>query len=238
MKLSTSIFAVLVSLITLNLNAQSVEEIVNKHLDAIGGKQKLSSINSVKMENAMEVMGNSATTTITILNGKGYKTESEIMGSKMVQVINDKGGWMINPMGGSSDPVDLPADAAKQAASQLFIVPLLDYSNRGMKLNLEGKETIGGADAYKLKVTNKEGADITMYIDASTFYLTRLVQSADVMGQTVTNTVTYSDFKKTEHGWVVPYTTDIDMGGMFQLKNKLSKIEVNPTIDVSIFDKK
>ena len=238
MKLSTSIFAVLVSLITLNLNAQSVEEIVNKHLDAIGGKQKLSSINSVKMENAMEVMGNSATTTITILNGKGYKTESEIMGSKMVQVINDKGGWMINPMGGSSEPVDLPADAAKQAASQLFIVPLLDYSNRGMKLNLEGKETLGGADAYKLKVTNKEGADITMYIDASTFYLTRLVQSADVMGQTVTNTITYSDFKKTEHGWVVPYTTDIDMGGLFQLKNKLSKIEVNPTIDVSIFDKK
>lgn len=220
------------------IQAQSVEEIVNKHLDAIGGKQKLSSINAVKMENAMEVMGNEATTTITILNGKGYKTESEIMGSKMVQVINDKGGWMINPMGGSSDPVDLPADAAKQAANQLFIVPLLDYSNRGMKLSLEGKETIGGADAYKLKVTNKEGADITMYIDASTFYLTRLVQTADVMGQTVTNTITYSDFKKTEHGWVVPYTTDIDMGGMFQLKNKLSKIEVNPTIDVSIFDKK
>ena len=136
-------------------------------------------------------------------------------------MINDKGGWMINPMGGSSDPVDLPADAAKQAANQLFIVPLLDYSNRGMKLSLEGKETIGGADAYKLKVTNKEGADITMYIDASTFYLTRLVQTADVMGQTVTNTITYSDFKKTEHGWVVPYTTDIDMGGMFQLKYKL-----------------
>lgn len=238
MKYTTFIFAGLFSLISLNLNAQSVEEIVNKHLDAIGGKQKLSSINAVKMENAMEVMGNEATTTITILNGKGYKTESEIMGSKMVQVINDKGGWMINPMGGSSDPVDLPADAAKQAANQLFIVPLLDYSNRGMKLSLEGKETIGGADAYKLKVTNKEGADITMYIDASTFYLTRLVQTADVMGQTVTNTITYSDFKKTEHGWVVPYTTDIDMGGMFQLKNKLSKIEVNPTIDVSIFDKK
>ena len=238
MKYPTFIFAVLFSLISLSLNAQSVEEIVNKHLDAIGGKQKLSSINAVKMENAMEVMGNEATTTITILNGKGYKTESEIMGSKMVQVINDKGGWMINPMGGSSDPVDLPADAAKQAANQLFIVPLLDYSNRGMKLSLEGKETIGGADAYKLKVTNKEGADITMYIDASTFYLTRLVQTADVMGQTVTNTITYSDFKKTEHGWVVPYTTDIDMGGMFQLKNKLSKIEVNPVIDPVIFEKK
>jgi outer membrane lipoprotein-sorting protein len=238
MKNLSLIFAFVFSLVSINTNAQSVEEIVNKHLDAIGGKLKLASINSVKMENAMEVMGNSATTTITILNGKGYKTESEIMGSKMVQVINDKGGWMINPMGGSSDPVDLPEAAAKQAASQLFIVPLLDYVSRGIKLSLEGKETVGAAEAYKVKVTNKEGADVTMYIDASTYYLTRLVQTADVMGQTVTNTITYSDFKKTENGWVVPYTTDIDMGGMFQLKNKLSKIEVNPTIDASIFEKK
>lgn len=238
MKYLYLIFAFLFSLISLIINAQSVEEIVNKHLDAIGGKQKLAAITSVKMENAMEVMGNSATTTITILNGKGYKTESEIMGSKMVQVINDKGGWVINPMGGSSDPVDLPEAAAKQAASQLFIVPLLDYVNRGIKLTLEGKEALGSSEAYKVKVTNKEGADVTMYIDASSFYLTRLVQTADVMGQTVTNTITYSDFKKTENGWVVPYTTDIDMGGMFQLKNKLSKIEVNPTIDASIFEKK
>ena len=220
------------------VHAQSIDEIISKHLDAIGGKQKLSSINSVKMENAMEVMGNSATTIITILNGKGYKTESEIMGSKMVQVINEKGGWMINPMGGSSDPVDLPEAAAKQASGQLYIIPLLDYATRGVKLTLEGKETVGGGEAFKVKVTNKDGADVTMYIDASTFYLTRLVQTADVMGQTVTNTITYSDFKKTESGWVVAYTTDIDMGGMFQLKNRLSKIEVNPTIDVSIFEKK
>lgn len=238
MKYLTFIFTVLISQISLNLSAQSVEEIVNKHLDAIGGKQKLSSIYSVKMENQMEVMGNEATTTITILNGKGYKTESEIMGAKMVQVINEKGGWMINRMGGGSDPIDLPEPAAKQAASQLYIVPLLDYAGRGIKLALEGKETIGSNEAYKLKVTNKEGADITMYIDASTFYLTRLLQTADVMGQTVTNTITYSDFKKTENGWVVPYSTDIDMGGMFQLKNKLSKIEVNPSIDPAIFEKK
>ena len=234
----TALLTFLGFIFLVQVQAQSIEEIVNKHLDAIGGKQKLATITSVKMENEMEVMGNSATTTITILNGKGYKTESEIMGSKMVQVINDKGGWMINPMGGSSDPVDLPEAAAKQASGQLFIVPLLDYTARGVKLTLEGKETVGGGEAFKVKVTNKDGADVIMYIDATTYYLTRLVQTADVMGQTVTNTITYSDFKKTESGWVVAYTTDIDMGGMFQLKNKLSKIEVNPTIDPAIFEKK
>ena len=220
------------------LQAQSIEEIVNKHLEAIGGKDKLAAISSVKMENQMEVMGNEATTTITILNGKGYRTETEIMGSKMVQVINEKGGWVVSPMMGATEPQDLPEAAAKQAAGQIYIVPLLDYASRGTKLTLEGKEKIGDAEAFKIKVTNKEGADISMYIDASTYFLKRVVQTADMMGQTVTSTINYSDYKKTDQGWVVPYLTEIDMGGMMQLKNKLIKIEVNPTVDPSIFEKK
>jgi len=238
MKYFSSLLCFIIFASFLNVNAQTVEEIVNKHLAAIGGKQVLSSIQSVKMENQMEVMGNDATTVITIVNGKGYKTESEIMGAKMVQVINEKGGWMINPMAGGSEAQDIPAEVAKQASNNLFIVPLLDHVARGINLSLEGKENIGGSEAFKMKVTNKEGSDVTMYIDATKFYLVRLVQTADMMGQTVTNTVTYSDFRKTESGWVVPYVTDMDMGGMIQLKNKLSKIEVNPSVDPSVFDKK
>lgn len=234
----TSSVTLLALILTVQLYAQSVEEIVSKHLDALGGKQLLSTISSVKMENQMEVMGNSSTNNVVIVNGKAYKSESEIMGSKIVQVFNEKGGWMINPMGGSADPVDLPEEAAKQAVNQLYIIPLLDYANRGIKLSLEGKEKVGSSDAYKLKVTYKEGASINMFIDASTYYLTKTEQSAEAMGQLITNIITFSDFKKTESGWVVPYSTDIDMGGMFQLKNKLSKIEVNPTINPSEFEKK
>jgi len=233
-----SLLAFLCLFFLTQLHAQSIEEIVNKHLDAIGGKQKLATISSVKMENQMEVMGNEAITTITILNGKGYRTESEIMGSKMIQVINEKGGWVQSPMMGATEPQDLPEAAAKQAAGQIYIVPLLDYASRGTTLALEGKENIGGSEAFKIKVTNKEGANIFMYIDANTYYLTRLVQTAELMGQTITNTINYSDFKKTEMGWVVPYITDIDMGGMMQLKNKLVKIDINPSIDSAIFEKK
>jgi hypothetical protein len=141
-------------------------------------------------------------------------------------------------MMGATEPQDLPEAAAKQAAGQIYIVPLLDYASRGTTLALEGKENIGGSEAFKIKVTNKEGANIFMYIDANTYYLTRLVQTAELMGQTITNTINYSDFKKTEMGWVVPYITDIDMGGMMQLKNKLVKIDINPSIDSAIFEKK
>ncbi|NBO57514.1 MAG: hypothetical protein EBU73_01070 [Chitinophagia bacterium] len=53
-----SLLAFLCLFFLTQLHAQSIEEIVNKHLDAIGGKQRLATISSVKMENQMEVMGN------------------------------------------------------------------------------------------------------------------------------------------------------------------------------------
>ncbi len=221
-----------------SLHAQSVDEIVNKHIEAIGGKQLLSSLQSVRMENKMEVMGNEATTFVTILNGKCYKTESEIMGSKLIQVVKENGGWMVNPMGGGSEPQDIPEEAAKQAQNNLYIVPLLNYGERGMQLVLEGKEAVNNAEAFKFKVTNKDGNTYTLFIDATNYYLVKSIQTVEVMGQTLTNTVTYSDFKKLENGWVLAYTTNQDTGGMFQVKTILSKVEVNPTIDPAIFEKK
>ena len=37
--------------------SQTVDEIISKHLDAVGGKEKLSGITSVHMEGTVEVMG-------------------------------------------------------------------------------------------------------------------------------------------------------------------------------------
>ena len=40
--------------------AQTVDEILSKHIDAIGGKEKISQVKSIYTEISMEVMGNSA----------------------------------------------------------------------------------------------------------------------------------------------------------------------------------
>ena len=52
-----------------SLHAQTADEVVAKHLAAIGGKDKLSGINSVVMTSTMQVMGNEAPSTTVILNG-------------------------------------------------------------------------------------------------------------------------------------------------------------------------
>jgi hypothetical protein len=225
---------VLVSVVA--VQAQTADAIIAKHLEAIGGKEKLKSITAVRMENTMQVMGSDAPSTTVIVNGKGFRNESEFNGQKMIQVVTDKGGWMVNPMTGASEPQPMPAEQLKGAQEQLYVVPFLDYAARGSKAELLGQEKLGTVNAYKVKLTTKDSAATTYYFDPTTYYLIQAVRTGEMMGQQMDVTTSYSDFKKTDYGWVIPQAMEINMGGQFSLTAKVNKVEVNPTVDPKVFD--
>ena len=220
------------------VHAQTADDIIAKHLEAIGGKEKLKGINAVRLENTMQIMGSDAPSTTIIVNGKGFRNESEVNGQKMIQVITDKSGWMINPMMGGTDPQPVPADQLKGAQDQIYVVPFLDYAARGSKAELLGQEKLGTVNAYKIKLTSKDSAATTYYFDPATYYIVQAVRSGDMMGQQVDITTSYSNFKKTDYGWVVPQNMEINMGNQFSLTGKVNKVEVNPNVDTSIFEMK
>ena len=211
--------------------AQTADEIVSKHLDAIGGKDKITQIKSLYMEGSMQVMGNETPTTTTILNGKGFRSESEFNGQKFIQAVSDKGGWMINPMMGA-DAQAIPDEQYKAAKSQIYIgAPFLNYTANGTKVELQGKE----GNNFKLKVTTSDGIDITVYIDPATYYITKTVRKGNMQGQDVEITTTFSDYQKTDFGYVVAHNVQIDMGS-FQIGTTIKKVEVNKEVDPKIFD--
>jgi hypothetical protein len=221
-----------------NSFAQTADEIISKHIEATGGKEKIKSVTSLKLDNTMTVMGNDAPSTSTLVVGKGLRVESDFNGQKMVQVVTDKGGWAINPMGGGIDPQAIPDDMYKQVKDQLNYSPFTDYPSNGSKATLTGKEKVGTADAYKVDVTNKDNLVTSYFIDPSTYYIVKMVKKATMMGQEMEVSTTYSDFKKTDFGVTVPFTTEIDYGGQFQMTSKLKKAEFNTPVDASIFEMK
>lgn len=234
MKMVKTCLALVITLTAFTqIRAQTADEIINKYFDAIGGKDKIAQIKSVRMENTIEAMGGEGPSTITILNGKGYRIDSEVNGNKITQVYTDKGGWAINPFMGSTTPQAVPEDVYKQNKERLDVGgPLFNYAAKGSKVVLDGKE----AGAYKLKVTTVDSTEMELYIDSATYNLVKLTSSASMMGQTMEITTTFSDFKKSDLGVVYPYTTEISFGGQFDITSKVKKLDINPEVDPSIFE--
>ena len=67
---------------------------------------------------------------------KGLKVQLAFNGQNVVQAVTDKGGWMINPFMGSSDPVALPQDQYATVKDQIYVGGvLLNYKNIGTMYN-------------------------------------------------------------------------------------------------------
>jgi hypothetical protein len=183
-------------------------------------------------------MGNESTSTTTIHAGKGFTLESEFNGQKIINVTTDKGGWVINPMSGSTEATDMPKEQYDVAKYSIYPGGLLaNYAQFGAKAALVDSEKVNEAQAYKIKITTAAGTDINYFIDTKTYYLLQFVTTANVNGNEMDITYQYSNYKITPEGFAVAYDTTIDYGGQFQISSTVKKITVNAPVDATVFDK-
>jgi hypothetical protein len=217
--------------------AQTADDIVSKHIENTGGKEKLSSVTSFTLDFTVNIMGTAAPSTAVVLVGKGLKSEMDFGGQKVITVVTDKNGWTVNPLAGITEPQPLGQQEYLESKDQLEFTPFIDYQLKESKLELVGKEKMGDKDVYKINFTNKDNFTTVCYFDATTFYLVKTMRKMHVNGQETEVVTTYSDFRKTDNGLIGSFSSKIDYG-QFQMTTTVNKVEFNKPVDLSVFEMK
>ena len=210
--------------------AQTADEIVEKHIAAIGGKENWNKVNSMIMVGSLSVMGREVDVTITNVHLKGSRQDISVAGMNGYSFSTPTSGWVYMPFQGQTKPEPMTADDVKEALDDLDLQGnLLNYKEKGHTVELLGKEDVEGTECFKLKVTRKNSGEQVVFVDPTSFFMIRSVTKRKAMGQEMELSVDYSDYREI-NGIKVPFSVSQQFGTVV-FKN----IKVNEAVDEKIF---
>jgi hypothetical protein len=230
-------FAAAALLVGTTVPAQTVDEIVARHLAARGGREALLAVRSLRMTGrALGGPGREAIVRREIARPGRIRTEFVFQGTTGIYVWDGSAGWRVSPLDGVFEPLPLPAEAAVLSAEQAdFEGPLVDWKAKGHAVELIGREELPGGAAHKLKVTLKSGVVRLLWVDVSTGLVVRTESSRKLRGHELIVGTVYGDYRETSG---VRFAHSIEMGvrGRPQrLRITVLTVETNPTLSDSRF---
>src|ERR1035438_1266999 len=97
-----------------SVKAQNADDIIQKHITAIGGTDKWNSITSMKLVGVMSIAGMEMNMTETLLTDEAMRMDMSAMGFSGYTIITQKEGWAYIPFQPGMDKITpLPADQVK-----------------------------------------------------------------------------------------------------------------------------
>lgn len=226
----------ILAVLTPALLAQSVDEIIAKNVEARGGMDKIKSVQSIKITGRMAMGPMEAPITMVQKRPDQMRMEFTIQGMTGIRAYDGSNGWAVMPFMGKKDPEAMTADDLKEMQDQADIDgPLVDYKAKGNQVEYLGKEKIEGTDAYKLKVTRKNGDVDTLYIDSDSGLEIKEDGKRMVRGSEQEFETSIGDYREVS-GLVFPFAIESNVkGSPEKQKITIEKVELNIPADASTF---
>jgi outer membrane lipoprotein-sorting protein len=144
-------------------SAQTLDEIINRYY-AANGVETLEKANSMYVEAKASQMGMEIPMVINVKKPNKVKMVMSIQGMDMVTLFDGEKGYMINPMTGSTDPVEIPAEQLSGIEQYNMLRDNVMDAYKGNRIKFEGEADVNGKPSFKLAVTDANGNFITTYI--------------------------------------------------------------------------
>lgn len=199
--------------------------IIEQHIKAVGGIDRLNNIHSLKSSYTGEIQGTSLSMETTTTDKNQMIFEMKVMGNSMQKiVVNQTQGYMMM----QGQKMDLEGDMLTQSIEDAKIFPELSFDPKN--LEFMGEVDLNGIKAYEVKVSDQK----TLFYDAENFYKIQSNQTVTMGGQTQNTITKFTNHKETE-GIIIPHTVIVSIGPQ-EINLSLESINLNDTIDPKRFE--
>jgi len=188
--------------------AQSADEIVEKHLAALGGREALDALTSRVSRGTISLTTPAGVIegTVTVHAKAPDRNRTVIQldlsafgapNATIDQRFDGTNGYVLDSINGDREMTGSTLDAMRFGG---FPTPLFDYKGRGGTVTLIGREPLGDGEAYLLEATQASGASARFFIDADSFRIVRAVIPIDVpeLGGPIDQVVEFSDYREVD----------------------------------------
>jgi hypothetical protein len=219
------------------LRAQTAEELVAKNILAHGGVEKIKSIKTLRMTGRLLSGSFQAQVGQDTMAPDLMRQTFTVQGMTEIEAYDGSVGWKISPFEGRKDPELLGEDELRPLMDAAdFYGPLVDYQAKENRVEYLGHDSVDGDDAYKLKVTLKNGDIVYYYLDPETFLEIRVENVRFIRG------AVREDFRELGSYKLVGgvyYPFSLESGSKLQPGNTsritIDKIEVNVPLEKKEF---
>jgi hypothetical protein len=228
-------FAILVCsfLFAQSVQGQTMDEIISKHIAAMGGREKIMTLSSAFMTGTFQATGDTALIPITATKKHmiGSRIDIEANNTNNYQIITPESGWIYTPVQGDKEPRPLMEGQLKSGQVQLDMHgPFINAEQKGYKIEMDGRETVDGSVCNKLKVSAPNKNVTVYYIDSKTNFIVMSSTKMFQFGAMEDVVTTYSDYMQNADGFWFAYTNITPRG-----QTHYNNIIANVPVDVNIF---
>ena len=227
---------VLISFFVLTIvNAQNVDEIIAKHIEAHGGQAKWDAINSMEIKATFTAFSEEDEFLAIRTKNGCYYSDLRIGQHRVKEAFNGKWGWTIDPWHEFTFPRRLNKvedNVFVQKAE--FFSPFYNYKEKGIKVEYVGEENVDGVDTYAIKLTRPNGNHETWYLDQKTYLEFKSTSGWVDFAMGVPAESFFDDFREV-NGVIIPFFIE-RMFGQRDRMLVIESVEFNKPVDKSIFE--
>jgi hypothetical protein len=216
--------------------AQTVDEIITKNIQARGGIEKLKTLDTVRQTGKFHIQSFQAEFLQENKRPHMVREELTIQGMSDVTAYDGKTGWHISPFEGRKDPELLSADDLKGVIEDSDIEgQLVDYKEKGYKAELVGHDSVEGTDCYKIKLTLQNGDIRYYYLDTDSYLELKVETQRLIRGAYQYHETLYGDYEEVNGIYFPTALASYEKGDPNQVKVTIEKVEVNVPLTNNLF---